>query len=240
MVHQTFQHVKIIVNFYIKLILIRESNFFLYFEFFTYDDFSVYLINLFIHNLNVAFVLLSIWIFEIFLENQLSNSVFFASYSEQCLVFVISCSYFLVGSRNIVQKNHWTESILNNELCNCLIRILLAFDLWVKLRKWYSFIISEINKLPDIMKFAFKLFLNDRLRHRSNKVEWFSADRALILGDSPLGYAFIAKVMLQTWIDLCLLTYALLLKADSAKKGVAVKFFFLIFYLLLKYLIFIY
>jgi hypothetical protein len=48
------------------------------------------------------------------------------------------------------------------------------------------------------MKFAFKLFLNDRLRHRSNKVEWFSADRALILGDSPLGYAFIAKVMLQT------------------------------------------
>jgi hypothetical protein len=47
--------------------------------------------------------------------------------------------------------------------------------------------------------------------------------------------------MLQTWIDLCLLTYALLLKANSAKKGVAVKFFFfLIFYLLLKYLIFIY
>jgi hypothetical protein len=75
---------------------------------------------------------------------------------------------------------------------------LQAFDLWVKLRKRYSFIVSEINKLPDIMIFAFELFLNNGLRYRSNKVEWFSADRALILRDSPLGYAFITKVMLQT------------------------------------------
>jgi hypothetical protein len=47
------------------------------------------------------------------------------------------------------------------------------------------------------MIFAFKLFLNDRLRDGSNKVKWFSADGALILRNSPLGYAFIAKVMLQ-------------------------------------------
>jgi hypothetical protein len=48
------------------------------------------------------------------------------------------------------------------------------------------------------LTFAFEFFLNDWLADRSNKVKSFSADRALILRDSPLGNAFIAKVMLET------------------------------------------
>jgi len=132
------------------------------------------------------------------LVNRFSICVLFASYGEQLFVFIISCSDFLIASRNIVQDNHRAESVLDNEFCDSLIRILQAFDLWIKLRKRYSFIVGEINKLPDIMIFAFKLFLNDGLRYWSNKVEWFSANGALILRNSPLGYAFITKVMLQT------------------------------------------
>ena len=191
------------------------------------------MVNLFIHHLYVAFVLLSVWIFEIFLVNRFSVCVLLASYGEQLFIFIVSCSDFLIASRNIVQDNHRTESVLDNEFCNSLIRILQAFDLWVKLRKRYSFIVSEINKLPDIMIFAFELFLNNGLRYRSNKVEWFSADGALILRDSPLGYAFITKVMLQTWIYLCLLTNTLLFETYSTEKSVAVQFLFLIFNLLL-------